>query len=102
MLLLLASTAAFVPHTRLVPHTGLAHQRAPAPVSKFEFDVNDAVTRLNAAVEREDYVAAKAIKEEIDGALKANPLNEGGAPPALTWEGAPAWLGSRLETCGFR
>lgn len=99
MLPLLASAAAFV---LPVSHTRLAHQRAPAPVSNFEFDVNDAVTRLNAAVEREDYAEAKLIKEEIDGALKANPMNEGGAPPALTWDGAPPWLSSHMEGCGFR
>ena len=99
LLSLLASAAAFM--LPVFPMR-LAHQRTTTPAAKFEYDVNDAVTRLNAAVEREDYAAATAIKEEIDGALKANPLNEGGAPPALTWEGTPAWLGSRLETCGFR
>ena len=34
--------------------------RAAAPVASADFDVNSAMTRLNAAVEREDYEAANA------------------------------------------
>ena len=76
--------------------------RAAAPVASADFDVNSAMTRLNAAVEREDYEAAKVIKEEIDAALKANPNGESQEELALTWEGTPTWLCSRLEDLGFR
>ena len=71
-------------------------------MSRYEFDVNDAVTRLNRAVEEEDYATANRIKEEIDAAMKANPLNDGGPAPALTWAATPPWLNSRLEDLGFR
>ena len=63
MLLLLASVAisAFVlPNTASQYRSVARHnRRASSPVLNIQFDVNDAVTRLNAAVEREDYAAAK-------------------------------------------
>ena len=64
-------------------------------------DVNEAMTRLNAAVEAEDYALAAQIKAEID-AERAQDSDEQ-AVPALSWtDTVPSWLCSRLEGLGFR
>ena len=94
------ATALVLPHAAM--HARPSHFRAATPVASADFDVNSAMTRLNAAVEREDYQAAKAIKEEIDAALKENPSDEADEKLALTWEGTPSWLCARLEDLGFR
>ena len=80
-----------------------ANSRAAPAVLSVDFDINAAVTRLNAAVAREDYAAAKTIKGEIDAALKTSATSEDSDEQgALTWAGAPAWLCSRLEDLEFR
>ena len=99
--LFIASAIVFVLPTAFPP--ARLPGRCVAPVANANFDVNNAVTRLNAAVDREDYAAAKAIKEEIDAARKASAFKDGGGEAAaLTWECAPSWLRSRLEDLGFR
>lgn len=85
------------------PHSRIgAQERAPLSRLLAAFDINEAVTRLNAAVETEDYEAAAAIRDEIDAAIKADPMKQGNSSLSLTWSEAPAWLSARLEDLGFR
>jgi hypothetical protein len=66
---------------------------AAAPDDR-EFDLNEAMTALNAAVEREDYAEAARLKKLIGDA----------APSARkSWDDAvPEWLHDRLERLAYR
>ena len=65
-----------------------------------EFDLNAALTALNAAVEAEDYAEAARLKALI----AADASDSDSSASTMTWPtGAlPAWLLSRLEHLGFR
>ena len=93
-------TAAFtLPHMHFTqPH--MHHHAAARPLAfspVMVFDVNSAVTRLNAAIAKEDYLLASKIRDEI----AAGRSDESAEP--LTWpEDTPNWLQTRLEDLGYR
>ena len=89
--------ASYAPSPRSSPWSPARRVQEPLLA---EFDVNAAVTRLNAAVEREDYAAAGRIKAEIE----AGRGSSGAAVAPLVWDASalPAWLLARVEDLGFR
>jgi len=88
--------ASYAPSPRSSPWSPARRVQEPLLA---EFDVNAAVTRLNAAVEREDYAAAGRIKAEIEAGRGSS-----GAAVPLVWDASalPAWLLARVEDLGFR
>ena len=104
MLLLLTLSAGFIPPQRTpAPASTIRHRHRHRhhPPVHMALDVNNAMTRLNAAVAAEDYGLAAQIKAEIDAERAQG--SEEQAVPALSWTGTvPTWLCSRLEGLGFR
>ena len=72
----------------------LCLQRTAVMQSFNEFDVNAAITAMNAAVEAEDYAEAARLKKLIADA--------GAKPSGWPTELVPAWLFDRCEKLGFR
>jgi len=72
----------------------LCLQRTAVMQSFNEFDVNAAITAMNAAVEAEDYTEAARLKKLIADA--------GAKPSGWPTELVPAWLFDRCEKLGFR
>jgi hypothetical protein len=72
-----------------------AGEQPPAAVTDTD-DLNVLQTALRAAVEREDYAAAAALRDRID---LLSPDGEG----LEGWRelGLPEWLADRVERCGF-
>ena len=68
MLALSAAVLSLVPGFRLPPSSCSAQQSARrcSPARACQFDVNAALTDLNAAVAAEDYAAAARLKKLID------------------------------------
>ena len=99
MLALSAAVLSLVPGFRLPPSSCSAQQSAPrrcSPARACQFDVNAALTDLNAAVAAEDYAEAARLKKLIDEAAPE-------AAGATTWpEAMPVWLLERLEQLGLR
>ena len=96
----LLSTAAvlvLVPGFRVPPSScsSQAARRCSSPRA-CQFDVNAALTDLNAAVLAEDYAEAARLKKAIAEAAPE-------AAAATTWpEAMPVWLLERLEQLGLR
>lgn len=72
----------------------LCLQRTAVMQTVNEFDVNAAITAMNAAVEAEDYAEAARLKKLIADA--------GAKPSGWPTELVPAWLFDRCEKLGFR
>lgn len=70
-------------------------------------DMNLLMTQINDAVSREDYLAAAALKEQLDALAKeaANSRHEEAeeAPASADWLslGTPSWLSDRLADIDF-
>ena len=100
MLALSAAVLSLVPGFRLPPSSCSAQSaRRCYPARACQFDVNAALTDLNAAVAAEDYAEAARLKKLIDEASSDSGLAAG----ATTWpEEMPVWLLERLEQLGLR
>ena len=95
--LLSAAVLSLVPGLRVPPSSCSAQSaRRCSPARACQFDVNAALTDLNAAVAAEDYAEAARLKKLIDEAAPE-------AAGATTWpEAMPVWLLERLEQLGLR
>ena len=100
MLALTAAVLSLVPGFRVQPPGSgscpAQSARRCSPARACQFDVNAALTDLNAAVAAEDYAEAARLKKLI---AEAAPEAAG----ATTWpEAMPVWLLERLEQLGLR